>query len=86
MFEVIDELEELTAKVVASEQTVDVAQLRRVIDRLEYVWLAAGEISRAHAEVIGRAATPARAEAVAEVEARWSRSPAPSHHRRYARS
>ena len=123
MFGVIDELEELTAKVVASEQTVDVAQLRRVIDRLEYVWLrsvrdaernaewsadfastcawlreqcnvspgyarasvnlarrlealpataeafAAGEISRPHAEVIGRAATPARIDAVAEVEA-----------------
>ena len=41
MFGVVDELEELTAKVVASEQPVDVGQLRRVIDRLEYVWLRA---------------------------------------------
>src|ERR1700741_2129938 len=123
MFGVVDELEDLTAKVVASEQPVDVAQLRKVIDRLEYVWLravreeaqaaewsseflsvcgwlrkecnltpaaargavtlsralahlpetadafAAGEISRAHAEVIARAATPARAESFAELEA-----------------
>ena len=122
MFGVVDELEEMTAKVVAGEQPVDVGQPRKVIDRLEYVWLravreearaaewtadfmsvcgwlrnecnltpaaarsavklsraleqlpataeafGAGEISRAHAEVIARAATPARADEIVELE------------------
>src|SRR5262245_10913201 len=39
MFGVVDELEEIVGKVVASEQPADVAQLRRIIERLECVWL-----------------------------------------------